>query len=223
MSDRLRLLPYGPRAILVELNDSGTRRAVTTWLRAQSIGPVDVVPAESTILLDVSDARISDADAQSDLSRIADLLRAVDLASLAAEPPGDVTPVLIDVQYDGPDLAATAAGFGLSTEALVSWHTSSPWLVEFLGFMPGFGYLTRADHQRPVPRLDSPRRAIPRGAVGLAGLYCGIYPRSSPGGWRLLGQTDHLLFDATGDGATLSPGDRVQFRDIRQLRQDETP
>jgi len=216
MGDSLRLLPYGARAILMALPDAATRRTLTRWLGAQDLEGIDVVPAESTILLDLSDPSITDTDAHARLTRVAQGLRDLDLESLTAQPPSEVTPVTIEVRYDGPDLAATADSFGMSTEALVDWHTASPWIVEFLGFMPGFGYLTRADHQRPVPRLDSPRRAIPGGAVGLAGLYCGIYPRSSPGGWQLLGHTDHVLFDATGDGATLSPGGRVQFQEIRQ-------
>jgi len=215
MADGLRLLPYGRRAILVGAPDARSRRALTRWLSEQPLGAVQVVPAEVTILLDVSDPSVSDDDARSHLSRVARRLRDVDLSRLTEQPLPETTPTVIEVRYDGPDLRATADSFGLSTEALVDWHTGSPWTVEFLGFMPGFGYLTRADHQRAVPRLESPRSAIPDGSVGLAGLYCGIYPRSSPGGWRLLGQTDHVLFDAAGRGATLSPGDRVQFSATR--------
>jgi allophanate hydrolase subunit 1 len=48
--------------------------------------------------------------------------------------------------------------------------------------------------------------------VALAGPYSGIYPRESPGGWRLIGSTTAVLFDATRDPpALLSPGDRVRF------------
>ena len=215
MDDGIRLLPYGPRAVLVELPDPASRRALTRWLGDQDLGGIDVVPAESTILLDVSDPTIDDTDAHARLSRTVRTLRDLDLGALNQDDPGRVRVVSVDVRYDGPDLSDVAVSFGMSTDALIDWHTSSPWIVEFLGFMPGFGYLTRADHRRPVPRLDSPRSAIPGGAVGLACLYCGIYPRSSPGGWQLLGRTDHVMFDVAGDGATLAAGGQVQFRAVR--------
>ena len=60
--------------------------------------------------------------------------------------------------------------------------------VAFCGFAPGFGYLTGLDRALHVPRLAEPRTAVPAGSVGIAGEYTGVYPRSSPGGWRLLGQ-----------------------------------
>jgi allophanate hydrolase subunit 1 len=49
--------------------------------------------------------------------------------------------------------------------------------------------------------------------VGLAGEYSGVYPRSSPGGWQLIGRTDVVLWDADRDPpALLSPGGLVRFR-----------
>ncbi len=46
----------------------------------------------------------------------------------------------------------------------------------------------------------------------LAGRYSGIYPRSSPGGWQLIGHTDAVLFDVENDPpALLQPGMTVRF------------
>jgi allophanate hydrolase subunit 1 len=46
----------------------------------------------------------------------------------------------------------------------------------------------------------------------VAGPYAGVYPRSSPGGWRLLGHTALSLFDPQRDEpALLTPGTRVRF------------
>lgn len=212
MSDRFTLLPYGPRALLVELPDSDARRTLTRWLHEQAFEGVDVVPAESTVLLDVSDPAIPAITAHNHLARAAQGLRGLELGSLPPADGGEVTPLTIEVRYDGPDLAATAAGLGRSVDGFVDWHTESPWRVEFLGFMPGFGYLTRPDHTETVARRSSPRSTIPTGSVGLAGSYCGVYPRSSPGGWQLIGRTDQVLFDPAGAGAVLTPDARVQFR-----------
>ena len=44
------------------------------------------------------------------------------------------------------------------------------------------------------------------------GRIAAVYPRESPGGWRLIGRTDVVLFDAARDRpALLEPGDRVRF------------
>jgi allophanate hydrolase subunit 1 len=57
---------------------------------------------------------------------------------------------------------------------------------------------------------------VPAGSVGVAGEFTGVYPRVSPGGWRLLGRTEATLFDPKADPpALLAPGDRVRFRSVR--------
>jgi allophanate hydrolase subunit 1 len=54
---------------------------------------------------------------------------------------------------------------------------------------------------------------VPAGSVGIAGEFSGVYPRESPGGWRLLGRTDAPLWDvARTPPALLAPGTRVRFR-----------
>jgi allophanate hydrolase subunit 1 len=48
--------------------------------------------------------------------------------------------------------------------------------------------------------------------VAVAGGYTAVYPRSSPGGWNLLGTTDEVMFDPDRDRpARLAPGDRVRL------------
>lgn len=204
---------YGARAVLVELPDAATRRGVTHWLTQHSEPAVDVIPAETTVLLDVPDLRIGVDEAQVQLRRLVRRLRAANATDISAPSVSGEFHV-IDVRYDGPDLDTVARALGMSDESFVRWHTDTPWEVGFLGFMPGFGYLMRDDHQQSIDRLDSPRSAIPQGSVGFAGHYSGIYPRPSPGGWQLVGRTDRTLFDPQ-HGAVLSAGDRVQFRRLR--------
>jgi allophanate hydrolase subunit 1 len=48
--------------------------------------------------------------------------------------------------------------------------------------------------------------------VAIAGPYSGIYPRESPGGWRLIGRTEAVLFDpARPRPALIEAGDTVRF------------
>ena len=123
--------------------------------------------------------------------------------------------VEIAVRYDGPDLDDVAALTGLSRAEVVAAHTGSPWRVAFGGFAPGFAYLVGGDPRLRVPRRDRPRPSVPAGAVGLAGEFSGVYPRSSPGGWQLLGTTSAVLFDVDRDPpALLHPGTTVRFVDV---------
>ena len=83
------------------------------------------------------------------------------------------------------------------------------------GGYPGFGYLTGLDPRLSVPRLETSRTRVPAGSVAIAGEYSGVYPRPSPGGWRLVGRTDLTLFDPERDPpALLMPGARVRLREV---------
>ncbi len=97
--------------------------------------------------------------------------------------------VEIPVTYDGPDLDEVAQLTGLSPREVVARHTGAEHVAAFLGFQPGFAYLTGGDELLHVPRRDVPRTVVPGGTVAIAGPYSGVYPRDSPGGWRLLGST----------------------------------
>lgn len=125
--------------------------------------------------------------------------------------------VTIDVVYDGEDLADVATATDRSIDAVVEAHADAAWHVAFVGFAPGFAYL-RADREVPiVPRRRSPRERVPAGAVALAGAYSAVYPRSSPGGWQLIGRTDAPLWSLERDEPTLLPaGTRVTFRAVRE-------
>ena len=59
-------------------------------------------------------------------------------------------------------------------------HTGTPWRAAFVGFAPGFAYLTGGATRLQVPRRSEPRTSVPPGSVGLAGGYSAVYPRSSP-------------------------------------------
>lgn len=115
----------------------------------------------------------------------------------------------------GPDLTTAAAELGLAPNDLARRHAAGDYRVAMIGFAPGFPYLSGLDPSLALPRLSTPRTQVPAGSVGIGGAQTGIYPRESPGGWRLLGRTPLRLFDPVRDPPSLlAPGDRVQFRAI---------
>jgi KipI family sensor histidine kinase inhibitor len=202
-----RLLPFGDRAVLAELDSLEAVMSLAARLAAsRPAGVVDIVPAARTVLVRIDPRLLQLSAARAWISRTAGERDAI------VPRPGPV--VELDVVYDGADLAVSAELLGLSVEELVGRHTASPWTVAFTGFAPGFGYLVRPDWTFDVPRLDTPRTRVPAGAVGVAGEFTGVYPRETPGGWRLLGSTTARLFDPAADPpALLAPGTVVRFRD----------
>ncbi|MFW1951973.1 5-oxoprolinase/urea amidolyase family protein [Acinetobacter beijerinckii] len=124
--------------------------------------------------------------------------------------------IVINTRYNGIDLNNVAEYLGISTDQVIQKHTNSDWQVAFIGFAPGFAYLINPKQVfGSIPRLASPRKKVSAGAVGLAGEYSGIYPKDSPGGWQLIGQTDEILWDSQRkQPALLLPSDRVIFKDI---------
>ncbi len=202
----MRVLPAGDRALLVELPDARSRRALDAALRADPpAGLIDQVPAATTVLLRFDrPERLAGA-----------VLGMPPVDPGGARPPLDAgEPLLVPTAYDGADIGEVASLLGMGIDGLVAWHTGQVFTVEFGGFLPGFGYLGGADDAPEVPRRRSPRTRIPAGAVALAGRWTGIYPRASPGGWQIIGRTHVPVWDARRDPpGLLTPGRRVRFVD----------
>jgi KipI family sensor histidine kinase inhibitor len=127
----------------------------------------------------------------------------------------DARTVEIPVAYGGeagPDLESAAAELGMTPTQLARRHAAGHYTVAMIGFAPGFPYLLGLDPALALPRLATPRTVVPAGSVGIGGAQTGIYPRESPGGWRVIGRTPLALFDPTREPpALLAPGDRVRF------------
>ncbi|MDE1188374.1 MAG: 5-oxoprolinase subunit PxpB [Pantoea sp.] len=112
----------------------------------------------------------------------------------------------------GPDLQVVADHAGMTPRQVVELHSSSAYVVYFIGFQPGFPYLGGLDSRLHTPRRAEPRVIVPAGSVGIGGSQTGVYPLATPGGWQLLGQTSINLFDPQLQPPTLlRPGDNVRF------------
>ncbi|MET8825488.1 allophanate hydrolase subunit 1 [Streptomyces sp. NPDC004610] len=208
----MRALPVGTDALLVEVGSGEEAQALHAELvRRRAAGALavrEIVPAARTVLL----------DGLADPSRLAAELSGTDLPPT---PPRTGETVEVPVRYDGPDLAEVAAHWGVDVDEVARIHAGTEFRVAFCGFAPGFGYLTGLPARYDVPRRATPRTAVPAGSVALAGPYTGVYPRSSPGGWQLIGTTDAVLWDpARVPAALLSPGARVRFVAVEERTGD---
>jgi KipI family sensor histidine kinase inhibitor len=209
MSYARQVRPAGDHSVLLELDGNASVHAVAALARERFADLlVDVVPGHTTLLLvchpGSAPPDFSELVARDPASSPADPSDAVS----APEPPAKS----LRVSYDGEDLPAIAQTLGIDRERVIELHCAPTYTVAFMGFAPGFPYLIGLPPELELPRLVTPRVDVPAGSVAVAAAYCGIYPRSSPGGWNLLGRTDVTLFDADHHPpALLAPGDQVRF------------
>jgi KipI family sensor histidine kinase inhibitor len=185
-----RLLEVSDGAVLLELPNAEARALGDWLLRTRPLGFLEAVPGARTLLVLFDPATF-------DLS----LLREQPAVQAVA-----ARTVRLRTVYDGPDLLELSQRLGFDAARA---HAQAEHVVQFLGFAPGFAYLSGGF---AVPRLLTPRVRVPRGSVAVADGYTGVYPAETPGGWWLIGRIEEDLFDPFADPPSLLlPGDRVVF------------
>jgi KipI family sensor histidine kinase inhibitor len=194
-----RLIDYGPAAALLECEHLAEVVGLLPQLREQpKIN--EVVPGARTVLLRLA-APLDEADRRQLQSMV----------PASAEIHQQIR-IRVEVDYSGEDLHTVADQIGITPAEVVELHTGQIWTVGFCGFAPGFAYLQGEHDRLRVSRRQQPRPNVPAGAVGLADSWSGIYPRTGPGGWQLIGRTDAHLWDLNRTPpALLQPGFQVQF------------
>jgi len=215
--DLPRIVPVAEGAFLVEYpelpEDEANAASIAAARRLSARPPagfLDAIPGARTLLVEFDPT----GPARDRLER-----EVLDGVGLPAEDPGRRV-LRVPVYYDadpavGPDLAELARGAGVAPQELARRHAAGDYRVAFLGFAPGFAYLTGLPQELEAPRLSTPRTRVAAGSVGIAASYTGIYPGGTPGGWRLIGLSPARLFDERQDPPSLLlPGDSVRFAPI---------
>jgi KipI family sensor histidine kinase inhibitor len=208
VSDSLHAWPAGEAGYLIDVPDADpaqVAQGLRTVAGRRRIGLVDVVPGLSTVLVMLAEP-------------MPYRLFRVLLAEVESEPvtgTGDTGTITIDVHYDGPDLPEVAELTGLGVQQVVDLHAQTEFHAAFSGFAPGFVYLTGVPEALRVPRRPEPRASLPGGSVALADQFTAVYPRPSPGGWRLIGSTAKVLWNVEqAPPAVIRPGMTVRFRQV---------
>lgn len=173
------------------------------WLR-------NLQPAYTSLMVTFDACRVDHAEVEA-------TLRKFEQRAAATSPPKTRT-IEIPVCYGGefgPDLDDVARTHGLSTAEIIKLHASRIYHAYFLGFAPGFAYLGDLPEELATPRLETPRKKVAAGSVGVAGRQTAVYPFATPGGWRLIGRTPLDVFRSDRKSmALVSIGDQVRFRPI---------
>lgn len=179
------------------------QREQIKWLR-------NIQPAYCSLLITFDAAAVDHAEVQAKISELENRAK-----KLPAAKPGLVeVPVCYGGEF-GPDLEDVAAQRGLTAEKVVELHIARTYHAYFLGFAPGFAYLGDLAEEIATPRLQTPRKEVAAGSVGIAGRQTAIYPLATPGGWRLIGRTPLEIFRKDCERMGLiAIGDQVRFRPI---------
>ncbi|WP_339213484.1 5-oxoprolinase subunit PxpB [Ornithinibacillus sp. FSL M8-0202] len=215
----------GDQSILVTFSRQHIRNETSKAVRKLAelveqkkvVGMEEVILGYSSLLVHYNPMKIT---YESMLQILKELLQQIDLSKRE-----QTNEVEIPVLYGGtlgPDLADVAHYHHLSEEEVIRIHTTPSYTVNFLGFTPGFPFLSGLSSKIATPRLANPRARIHAGSVGIANNQTGIYPVISPGGWRLIGHTPITLYDPQRNNPfLLSPGDRVTFKAITTEEYDQ--
>lgn len=191
-----------------------SHHSVLKLLRLLQAEPIDGIlnlhPAYCSLLVKFDPLRLDHEQLQ---SRLLPFLTRLGDMPLPTHRQIDI-PVCYGEEF-GPDLNDLAVMLGLSPTKVIELHSSTIYIVYFLGFAPGFAYLGGLPEALATPRLETPRAKVPQGSVGIGGNQTAVYPFSTPGGWRLIGRTPIAMFRRNRDPMNLLQiGDQVRFRPI---------
>ena len=207
-----RVTAFGESALFVELGDVFDE-SLAAWARAIAdqwpLGAA--VPAYASVVASFDPATTEPEIAERQLR---DLVERGPTYGTSRGRSSSSAPRVVEIptRYDGEDLADVARLSHVSVDELITLHSEREYAAIFLGFLPGFAYCGRLDPRIVAPRLERPRERVPAGAVGVADGQTAVYPFASPGGWRLIGVTDVVMFDPqASEPARLRAGDRVRF------------
>ncbi len=129
-------------------------------------------------------------------------------------------PVCYDQEF-GLDLEFISNEKELSLDEIISLHTTQIYTVYFIGFLPGFLYLGGLDKKLQISRKITPRSRVEKGAVGIGENQTGIYPKPSPGGWQIIGNSPIDIFDKDRvPPCIISAGDKIKFYPVSRLEYD---
>lgn len=214
MQDFPKISPMGDRGILIEFEDKICPETLNKVLfyknRIQNFyikEKVEVINTYNSILISYM---YTIEDVYSDFSSLESLLKVANIPKNTDSKVYNI-PVCYDPEF-GPDLEQMATQKNLEIDEIIRMHTAPFYLLYFIGFLPGFLYLGGLNEKLEISRKETPRKSVEKGSVGIGEKQTGIYPKSSPGGWQILGRSPVNFFDENHNPPSpFSAGDRIKF------------
>ncbi len=145
----MRFLSVNADCFLIELASLEETLALYNKLQnTQLNGIKDLVPAAKTILVFFNEI-------ETNFKTLVALIQSLKIDSGFERSSQEV---IVPIRYDGEDLAQVAELQGLTVADVIRKHHQSVWNVAFIGFAPGFAYMSSPDK----PFTDIPRLTVPR-------------------------------------------------------------
>lgn len=212
----------GDQSILIDL--SSLKRplpkvhAIAQYILNQKNGWInDVIPGLETVLIRFNHQEASSQTRELALNNVEGIVEKL----IAETNPQNLPSTRIhklQVCYHpdvAPDLVESAKNCGISSQEFINLHKTGKYSVDIVGFMPGFAYFSGLNPKLKLPRKSNPRASVPKGSVAIAELQTAIYPRSTPGGWNLIGKSPACLFSVDNDPPSLfMPGDQLMIEEV---------
>jgi inhibitor of KinA len=221
--------PLGDSAVTVTIGPARDATAVgrvralaSALLKARIPGVFDVAPAYASLVVHYDPSKVAGPGALPYDRIQASILRCAETAKVvhrrAPKAPAEDRLVEIPVCYGGelgPDLAKVAEQAKLSPHEVIKRHSKVEYVVQAIGFVPGFPFLSGLPERLHTARRATPREWVAAGSVGIGGQQTGVYPIGTPGGWNIIGRSPSTLFRPADDPPSLlRVGDKVLFRPI---------
>lgn len=218
--------PLGDCGVIVQFGQEATikvQEQVTAFSRLLQVkvieGFIEYIPAYTTVAIFYDPMYFQNHTQRNPYENCKRLVETLITESERQQTSRDLKlAITIPVCYGGrfgPDLAKVANYHRLTEAEVIQIHSEAIYTVAMIGFSPGFPYLSGLNEKIETPRLESPRKMVPKGSVGIAGGQTGVYTQDSPGGWQIIGQTPLSLFDVTKiPPSLLQQGNTVRFHPI---------
>ncbi|APG59193.1 5-oxoprolinase subunit PxpB [Christiangramia salexigens] len=217
MSDLPKISPMGDRGILIKFEEKIEPELLERVLSLKKIienhlvkQKVEVTNTYNSLLISYM---FTIKDIYDEISALKKLLGDVKIPKIS-NTNLYYLPVCYETEF-GLDLEIISKENGLEIQEIIRLHTEPIYQLYFLGFLPGFLYLGGLDKRLQISRKETPRRSVEKGSVGIGENQTGIYPKTSPGGWQILGRCPVELFDKNSEEPSpFKAGDKIKFYSV---------
>ena len=204
----------GDRALIISISQGGFNKIHETHsILSQKLQDfvIDFVKTPESIALYNDPYKISVKDLS---KKVKSLLESYYLGKKERKVKSWRIPICYDDSF-GLDIKHVSEKTNLSPKEIIKTHLKGRYIVNMIGFLPGFVYLSGLQKKLSIPRKKTPRKEIPEGSIAIANRQTGIYNIKSPGGWNIIGKTPSSLFNKNSSPPIqMKEGDIVKFYEV---------
>ena len=216
-----QIKPMGDRAILIDFEPEISEETLKTLLNIKKIIEYELVEEKVEVINTYRSLLIVYVSTiENFYDKVSALKELITRANIGKNLNSQIyhIPVCYEPEF-GLDLELISKTNNLKISDIIQLHTSPIYTVYFTGFLPGFLYLGGLDEKLQISRKSSPRMKVEKGAVGIGENQTGIYPKTSPGGWQIIGNSPVTFFDKNRiPPCIISAGDKVKFYSISKTQ-----